>query len=146
MDDNTDDDIDNNTDVEDDADDDGQNDSEEIKNIDSDIYSILSPVEKEEKRKKQKDLFSNIYEDADDIIEKISLIVKTDENTEVLSNLIKSLSDIKEYVADYIVNVFDSKTYAENDIVYNKFLVCFKAAENILKELEKNTDNNEEND
>ena len=136
----------NNTDVEDDADDDGQNDSEEIKNIDSDIYSILSPVEKEEKRKKQKDLFSNIYEDADDIIEKISLIVKTDENTEVLSNLIKSLSDIKEYVADYIVNVFDSKTYAENDIVYNKFLVCFKAAENILKELEKNTDNNEEND
>ena len=145
MDDTTDD-IDNNTDVEDDADDDGQNDSEEIKNIDSDIYSILSPVEKEEKRKKQKDLFSNIYEDADDIIEKISLIVKTDENTEVLSNLIKSLSDIKEYVADYIVNVFDSKTYAENDIVYNKFLVCFKAAENILKELEKNTDNNEEND
>ena len=74
-----------------DADDDGTNDNDEIKNIDKDIYSVLSPVERAAKSKAQKEMFSKIYEDADQIEEQIESITKTDENRETLSKLSKSL-------------------------------------------------------
>ena len=87
-----------------------------------------------------KGLFSKLYTDANDVFDLVSNITKTNENQEVLERVSQSLISVKDYVADYITDTFDTKSYTENMTIYNKFLICMKSIANILDEVSRKTE------
>ena len=82
----------------------------------------------------------SLFTDAVDVLELVNNLVKTNENQDILERVSQSLISVKDYVADYVANTFDSKSYTENLHTYNKFLICMQSISNILKEMSKKTE------
>ena len=125
--------------VDDDADDAAENLGDEIANMEEKIYQDLSDTEKTSRIFELKMNCSNIYNDCVDIIEQLSNVPKTSFNKDVIESVLHDLINLKQYTIEYVTNVFDSKSYSENKVWYNKTKVVMDAVRNVLKELVKQT-------
>lgn len=135
---------DDNTDSEDDntidtgeEDNEDQNVQDEINKLEDEIFNTLTPEQRKIKELELKKNFSTTYGDISDYIEKINKIVKTTDNIGILEKLTSSLFSLEEYLSYYIINTFNTKSYMENSIIFQKFLVSLVAIKNVLSEMEK---------
>ena len=63
-------------------------------------------------------------------MDKANNIPKNVDNVKVIDFIIKTLTDLKKYSGDYLVNTFDIKTYIENLVQFQKFLAVLDAVKN----------------
>ena len=128
------------TDDNDDTDDTGADtdmDSDE-KQLDRDMFETLSDTEKKQKIITLKKLFLEMYNTCDSIIDRYNHIVDRFENvSQIGKRVIMTLYDMKKYISDYTINIFDTKSYIENDIMYNRCLSVLNGIKMVTKDVAK---------
>ena len=112
--------------------------------IDEVLFDTLSDEEKQNKILELKGNFKNMYITCDNVINKINDIYKNSENIKILQRIVVSLTDLKTYIQFYITNVFNGKSYFENDVMFNKYLAILNGIKSILQQIEKGVE--KEND
>ena len=107
-----------------------------VKETEKEIFDSLSPEEKKNKTKELKNLFMDLYSNCNNIIDRLNQIaVEIDEVHPQVRRTINVLFETKKMISDYLLNIFDSKSYIENDIMFNTYLSVFNSVKNITNEI-----------
>ena len=106
------------------------------KKRDREIFESLSPEEQKLKLVKLKELYMKLYARCEQIIEKYdSLGVKYEDLVIPIKNSVNALYSLKDTISSYLLYLFDSKSYIENDIMFNRFLVAMNQIKLITKDM-----------
>ena len=112
--------------------------ADSLKAKDGDMFDSLEPAEQELKLKQLKTEYMNMYQVCDDIINRVnSLSLEFAEAEEELKRIVDSLFTTKKMISDYLLHIFDSKSYIENQIRYTEYLSIVNSIKNIMKDFEK---------
>lgn len=118
--------------------DDMSSDTQEESELDAAMFETLSDTEKRTKIAELKKLFMDLYSKSDVLVDKFNTIDEDDDEfNPVVKRIIKLLYDAKEYVSYYLLNIFDSKSYLENMVVFKRHLVMLNGIKKIVLEMEK---------
>ena len=102
-----------------------------------DIYDNLSDQDKANKDRELKDLYEELYNRIDELYNKINDIPKEEDLIKVYECVMNNLSDLKQFVYDYLNNSFNSKPYLQNMVNYKKYLSTLNIINGILEEIRK---------
>lgn len=113
----------------------GSDTESELSKLENDLFERLNDKQKEIKIKNLKENYAELHkriEQLYDIIDKANpaeeAVISVFENTK------SYLLDLSKIVFNYIDNTFDTKTYMENSLQYQKFLVALNQINGILDE------------
>ena len=110
--------------------------TEEAKEQDSEMYGSLTPHEMKLKAIELKKLYMKLYNRCDQIIKKYNdLDIEFEASSDVTKAAIDALYAIKDMISDYLLYIYDSKSYEENDIMFNRYLAALNGVKLITKEL-----------
>lgn len=126
-------DSDNSSDLDSSGDNSSSEDEEPVK-ANTDIFSNLTAEEQVIKIKKLKEQYGELYTSIDDLLEKINDTETDESDIEVISRISMTLRELKQYVEDYINNIFAYKSYLENDIAFNRFLSILNSTREIIED------------
>ncbi len=104
----------------------------EVNKANTDIFTTLTAEEQAIKIKELKKQYNNLYNAINDTIEKIGNIDLDEYTVKVISQVYKSLYDIRDYLYTYITVTFAQKSYMENDGFFNRFLLSFYSINSIV--------------
>ena len=122
---------------EEDTTDDSSTESEE-KELDRELFNSLTEDEKKRKVETLKRLFMDLYSNCDGLVNKFNQISDdNDDFSPVIKRILSTLYDLKEYISYYIINVYNNKSYIENDINFNRYLSVLNGIKLVVEELEK---------
>ena len=83
---------------------------------------------------KLKELYMKLYSRCDQIIEKYDTLgVEYEDLMEPIKHSLGALYSIKENISYWLLYLFDSKSYMENDIMFNRLLVAMNQIKMITK-------------
>jgi len=127
--------IDDNTDV----------DNSKIKEIESNIFDMLSEDEKIIKINELKKCFNELNERCENILSMVNKGNGTDEvSIKVLDYVTNTITDLQQYIQDYYTKIFDKKTYIENNAEYQRYLTILASVRSVLNELTNKDKNNDD--
>ena len=106
---------------------------------DKELYDSLSPQEQKERNIKQKKLFFDLYSNCDYVIDKLNNISDADleEYGVQVRKTLSMLFFLFQMVSDYATKLYDSKSYIENDIMFNRYLSILNTVKNITSDIRK---------
>ena len=106
------------------------------KKKDREIFDSLSPQEQKVKTVKLNELLMDLYNRCDQIMEKYNNIGVEYEDLGVpINKSIEALYSLKQMISTYLLYLFDSKSYVENDIQFNRFLTALNQIKLITKDM-----------
>ena len=115
----------------------GEDSDEEVNDDNTDIFSSLSAEEQQIKIKELKGLYQQMYTSCDEILERINNLEFTEDSLPVMTRITYALYDLKKYISEYIISIFPRKSYIENDIAFNRFLMILNSVKDILTRYQK---------
>ena len=114
----------------------------DIKAKERELYDSLSPEEQKMRVTALKKQFVEMYNNCNNIIDKLNTISgNIDTINPQIKRTMSVLFELKEMIDDYFNNLFDSKTYIENDIMFNRYLSILNSIKNITEDIDKITEN-----
>lgn len=122
---------------------DGEDGDDEPVEANTDMFASLSAEEQTIKIKELKKLYNDLYTSIDDLIERISNIDYSEMNITYMFKINNTLYDLKQYVSDYMIHVFPTKSYYENDVMFNRFLLQVNSISAILEKIYKDIAKND---
>lgn len=135
--DNTDDTQDDNTDTTDDKTGESESTDSPTKEAERQLFDSLSPEEQLIKNNMLKKLFIELYTNCNNIIEKLNDIgSELDEVNPQIKRILSLLFNLKQMIDDYLTNIYNSKSYIENDIMFNRYLSVLNSVKNIIKDID----------
>ena len=112
------------------------------KKKDREIFDDLTPEEQKVKNIKLKELYLDFYSKCETLIDKYNKIgTDNEEYSKPIKKILNILYDLKNMESDYLLNLFDSKTYIENDIMFNSYLTILNSIKIITAKLVKTAKN-----
>ena len=108
-----------------------------LKELEAEIFDQLSESEKQMKINELKKLYGLLIDKADSLYKLTQEISKTDDTVKMIDYTLNTLMDLKTYMKDYVIDVFDNRTYLQNSVNFQKFLTIFDAIHSIFKEIKK---------
>ena len=108
---------------------------EEINPKNTDIFSTLTKEEQSIKISELKKKYNQLYIYISDMYGKINDINPDEDNLESIYRVTSGLYSLRDYVGDYIKNIFPMKSYIENDIAYNRFLTIIQSITQVIDTL-----------
>jgi hypothetical protein len=81
-----------------------------------------------------------MYTACDDIINKAGTVTKYNEVSGILKRVVSMAQDLKKYIEFYLTNTFNTKTYIDNVVNFQKYLTILNGIKMVLSD----TCNNEE--
>ena len=102
-----------------------------------DVFTTLSAEEQAIKIKEQKKQFNDMYIYIDDLIDKINDVQLDEDNTEIIERVSKNLFNLRDYLSEYITNIYATKDYISNDIFFNRFLQILYSINSTMHDLAK---------
>lgn len=119
-----------------DADSESMSDGEQAANpINTEIFDSLTPEEQQIKIKELKRLYQELYTSTDDLCKRMENINMEEDTLFIMSKVNTELHTIRDDITAYFTNVFDTKSYIENDIMFSKFLYHLNSIRDIIDEL-----------
>ena len=113
-------------------------DPDSLKALDGKLYEDLSPAEQKLKLRHMKQLYTDLFYKCASISEKLnSAFVDDDEATLQIKMAGSMIFNLKQMVSDYFLNIFDSKSYQENDIMFNRYLAILNEVKLLTDDLKK---------
>ena len=110
--------------------------ADSLKAKDAELYDNLEPAEQEAKLRELKERFMTLYATCDNVIEKINTVSKEyPDINDQLKRIVNILFTNKKMISDYYLHIFDSKSYFENDNMYNYYLSVLNTVKNVTKDL-----------
>lgn len=116
---------------------DGQIQADDARGMEKEIFKDLTPDQVDIKHKELKSNFSELYDSISNIIDRVNDIPNNDAYLQTITFVSNQLANLKQMVADYINNVYSTKSYMENAMNYNRFLATLKGVNDILEEIGK---------
>lgn len=116
----------------------------ELQDAENQIFSDLTPEQLQIRVKELKNNYFELYKSLLPIIDRVNNIPKITKNVKIIEYILTNLNKLQEMIPYYLNNTFDTKTYIENDINYQQYLVVINTINKILKQISSKTDNNDE--
>ena len=106
------------------------------KKKDRKIFATLSPQEQKIKTIKLKQLFMSLYDRCEQIIDKYDALgIEYEDLIVPIQKSLAALYSTKEMISTYLLYLFDSKSYEENDIMFNRMLATMNRIKLITKDM-----------
>lgn len=118
-----------------------ENTYEDLRKIEAELFSNLSPEQIDIKNKELKQRFIDIYGTISSVILRINDIPKTDTNVDILQFVTDKLMELKDLVDFTVQKSFDTKTYIENSINYQICLSTLDSISDIIASAQLAEDN-----
>ena len=92
------------------------------------------------KHEELKSQILSMYDMVTSIIERIDDASVRKDNIKVIHYISDTIVKLKSMLTDYIENVYSTRSYIENSVIYNRFLAVLNGVLKILEEMNKNDD------
>lgn len=112
---------------------------DEIKQKEEELIG-LSTRHLDIKHEELKTQFLSMYDMVTSIIERIDDATVRKDNIKVIHYISDTIVKLKSMLTDYIENVYSTRSYIENSVIYNRFLAVLNGVLKILEEMNKNDD------
>ena len=99
------------------------------------IFVSLTADEQQIKIKEMKKLYKDLYSSVNDLIHRIDNMELDEDIMEVMTKVSNVLHHLQDSIADYFENMFNIRSYFENDVKYNEFLLVLKKTTTIVDDL-----------
>lgn len=109
--------------------------SSKLKSLEDSIFNQLSPEQQKSKIKELKNLYDDVYDRCQTVINMVASSEKDPQHAKVYDYVVNSLVDLQKYIRDYLSSIFDSKTYIENMTELQKYLAILDTVSNVFKEI-----------
>ena len=106
---------------------------DEIKQMETDMFSSLRPEQVEMKKTELKEQFVKLYETIDNTIERLTKVDRSSSDILSINFVVKKLMELKEILKDALIKKYDSNTYVENMIILQRHMAIFMALTNIMQ-------------
>ena len=106
-----------------------------MKSLEDSIFNQLSPEQQKSKIKELKNLYDDVYDRCQTVINMVASSEKDPQHAKVYDYVVNSLVDLQKYIRDYLSSIFDSKTYIENMTELQKYLAILDTVSNVFKEI-----------
>lgn len=116
---------------------DGQVEADDARGMEEEIFKDLTKDQVDIKHKELKSNFTELYDSITNIIDRVNDIPNSDNYLQTITFVSNQLANLKQMVADYVNNVYSTKSYMENAMNYNRFLATLKGINDILEEISK---------
>lgn len=120
---------------EDDGDMGGGSEEDEVKSLEKEIFDSLSDGQIAIKQKELKNRFLTMYDNLSQFIERLNDIPKSADIIKPLEFVSNKLDSTSQMLDDYINYTYDTLSYVENEINYNKFIGIIKGLDDILAKI-----------
>lgn len=117
---------------------------EEVNDNNTDIFATLTAEEQQIKIKELKDLYGNMYASCNELLDRLSDLEYDEKNLGIMTRISNALIDLKKYISEYLITVFPKKSFVENDIQFNKFLMILNSIKDIMEKFAKKIEKDEE--
>lgn len=108
-----------------------------VKDIESEIFANMSSEQLAIKNKELKNRFLTMYNDIQNIMDRLNEIPKTVEIIRPLAFIFRKLDYTADMIVDYVTDTYDTLGYVENEINYNKFYSILIGIDNMFQEVIK---------
>lgn len=115
----------------------GEIQADDNRGMEGEIFKDLTQDQIDLKHQELKSNFTKIYDTTSALIDRLNDIPTNDSYMASINFVSNQLADLRQMVTDYINNVYSTKSYMENSINYNKFLMTLKGINDILEEIYK---------
>jgi cobalamin biosynthesis protein CobT len=114
-----------------------------LKAKDREVFDSLSIAEQQIKIKELKNQFADLYNNCSSIIERLNdVALELIDEYPQLKKISSVLYELKDMISFYILNIYDTKSFFENDIVFNRYLLILNGIKGVLTTIknDKNSD------
>ena len=111
---------------------------ESLDSYEKDVFGDLSPEQMIIKNKELKSQFRSLNNIIFDSLEKLNNISHTSYDNTILDFVVRKLVELKNISRDYTVEVFNTKSYIENQIQLQKMIATFNRIVNLLSNVRDN--------
>lgn len=116
----------------------GEEEEESLDSYEKDVFRDLSPEQMIIKNKELKSQFRSLNNIIFDSLEKLNNISHTSYDNTILDFVVRKLVELKNISRDYTVEVFNTKSYIENQIQLQKMVATFNRIVNLLSNVRDN--------
>lgn len=117
---------------------------EALKKIEAELFSSLTPEQIAIKNAELKQRFIDIYTTIGNTLGRINDVPKSDDNIETLKFITDKLLELREMIDFNITTAYQTRTYIENNIIYQQCLSTLNAICDIISSIHSPAE--EEND
>ena len=108
---------------------------ENLKKIEAELFSNLTPEQIAIKNYELKQNFINLYSTIGATLSRINDITKSDNNIETLKFITTKLLELREMIDFNITTAYQTRTYIENSIIYQQCLSTLNAISDIISSI-----------
>lgn len=108
---------------------------ESLKKIESELFSNLTPEQITIKNYELKQNFINLYSTIGTTLMRINDAYKSDDNIETLKFITDKLLELREMIDFNITTAYATRTYIENNIIYQQCLSTLNAISDIINSI-----------
>lgn len=109
---------------------------DDIKAKEEELYANLTPDQLDIKHKELKGQFLDMFDMVSELVERVGDAGTSEENIKVIEYISNNLITLRDMISDYVNDVYQTKSYMENSINYNRFLASLNAINKLLEELQ----------
>lgn len=124
----------------------GQVTADDARGMEQELFQDLTPDQIDLKHKELKGKFLDLYNATSNIVDRVNEIPMSDNTVASITFIAKKLAELRKMVADYMNDVYSTKSYMENAINYNRFLAALSGINKILDEINEELVNNDDNE
>lgn len=128
------------------SDSDEDNSFENLKKIEAELFSNLTDEQIAIKNTELKNQYIDLYTTIGRTLVRINDVAKTDDNIEILKFVTDKLLELRDMIDFNITTAFNTRTYIENNIIYQQCLSTLNAISDILSNTPSPEKQNIEND
>lgn len=107
----------------------------DIEQAEKDVFSDLKPEQMTIKKTELKERYQEIYTAVTDSLEKINKISRTSYDDTMLDFIVKKLTNLKSMIIDSVEGSFDTRTYVENKVELQRFILAFNYLTNMMTQI-----------
>lgn len=109
---------------------------DDLKAKEEELYANLTPDQLDIKHKELKGQFLSMFDMVSELVERMGDTGTTEENIKIVEYISNNLINLKDMISDYVNDVYQTKSYIENSIMYNRFLATLNAINQLLEEIQ----------
>ena len=109
----------------------------DINKIEDELFSSLTPEQISIKNHELKDQFIELYSIIGSTLVRINDISKSNENINVLKFITEKLLELREMIDFNITTAYQTRTYIENNIIYQQCIATLNAIADIIDNIPK---------
>lgn len=109
-------------------------DPDSLKAKDRELFDTLSIEEQQIKVKELKKQFGDLYSECVSLIDRFNEI-SIEISSKQVNNISSLLLELKSMISFYVLNIYDIKSFVENDVMFNRYLSILNNIQNTLKDI-----------